>query len=62
MKNIKLLLAIPLCLLFCDCNKHANNQINDSLPAVDYKYIADNFRSPDALYGVNCWWWWLNGN
>ncbi len=20
------------------------------------------FASPTQEYGVNCWWWWLNGN
>lgn len=23
---------------------------------------AENFKEPDDRYGVNCWWWWLNGN
>jgi hypothetical protein len=59
MKRIKLLLTLPLCLLLGECD---NNQINAGLPVVDYQYLADHFRSPDALYGVDCWWWWLNGN
>lgn len=24
--------------------------------------LRENFRNPDAESGVNCWWWWLNGN
>ena len=24
--------------------------------------IADDFANPPREYGVNCWWWWLNGN
>jgi len=29
---------------------------------ITYDYLKKNFRSPDSKYGVNCWWWWLNGN
>ena len=25
-------------------------------------HMADNFKNPPAEYGINCWWWWLNGN
>jgi hypothetical protein len=32
------------------------------VPTVDYKHLVDNFKSPDTQYGVDCWWWWLNGN
>ncbi len=24
--------------------------------------LREQFKSPPAEYGVNCWWWWLNGN
>ncbi|MDR0757260.1 MAG: hypothetical protein LBF85_05365, partial [Tannerella sp.] len=47
---------------FAGCNKAVNNAIDGDLPAVDYKHLVDNFKSPDARYGVDCWWWWLNGN
>lgn len=26
------------------------------------KHLKSNFQSPPQEYGVNCWWWWLNGN
>lgn len=29
---------------------------------LDYNYLKKNFKSPDSQYGVNCWWWWINGN
>jgi len=29
---------------------------------VNLSYLAKNFKSPEVIYGVNCWWWWLNGN
>ena len=29
---------------------------------IDYDYLKSNFQQPDRTYGVNCWWWWLNGN
>jgi hypothetical protein len=30
--------------------------------SVDYKFLSGNFKTPDPSSGVNCWWWWLNGN
>ncbi|MCG8310291.1 MAG: glycoside hydrolase [Cytophagales bacterium] len=29
---------------------------------IDYNYLSKNFKSPESTHGVNCWWWWLNGN
>ena len=31
-----------------------------SIDSLDY--LRENFKQPPAEYGVNCWWWWLNGN
>ena len=28
----------------------------------NFDYLKENFKNPDAKSGVNCWWWWLNGN
>lgn len=27
-----------------------------------FNRVRANFQDPDASSGVNCWWWWLNGN
>jgi hypothetical protein len=27
-----------------------------------YNELRTNFRNPETASGVNCWWWWLNGN
>lgn len=27
-----------------------------------YETFKENFRNPPQTYGVDCWWWWLNGN
>jgi hypothetical protein len=62
MKNSRFLWTIPVWLLLCGCNGSAGSQNDADSPAVDYQYLVDNFKSPDALYGVDCWWWWLNGN
>ena len=29
---------------------------------VTYQSIKENFKNPPSDYGVNCYWWWLNGN
>ncbi|MDR1381794.1 MAG: glycoside hydrolase [Tannerella sp.] len=58
-KNVFLWMAAA-CLLFMTCRDNAVDGGETS--QVDYASLADNFKSPDALYGVDCWWWWLNGN
>ena len=62
MKNIKIFLIIIACIQLTCCCETTNEKNDNNNPTVDYKYLADNFKSPDALYGVDCWWWWLNGN
>jgi hypothetical protein len=62
MKKIRFFLMTTVFLPFICCNEVVNNENNIDTLSVDYKHLADNFKSPDALYGVNCWWWWLNGN
>jgi hypothetical protein len=27
-----------------------------------YNEVKANFKNPGTSTGVNCWWWWLNGN
>ena len=27
-----------------------------------FNEVKVNFQKPSDEYGVNCWWWWLNGN
>lgn len=28
----------------------------------DINQFREDFQNPYSEYGVNCWWWWLNGN
>ncbi len=41
------------------CNNITNTSNNQS---VSYEFLSNNFKTPDQSSGVNCWWWWLNGN
>ena len=50
MKKTIFFLIISFCFFY-----KAKSQAN-------YEYLKENFKNPDATYGVNCWWWWLNGN
>ena len=45
--------------LLSNCNSSINHQKST---VIDYNYIKDNFQNPPSEYGLNCWWWWLNGN
>ena len=40
-----------------------NSQTNyDSPGTIHYDLLKENFKTPPSNSGVNCWWWWLNGN
>ncbi len=42
-----------------NCRSESNNQGSTN---ETYNDLKKNFKNPAANYGVNCWWWWLNGN
>lgn len=42
------------------CNNSITSTSNNQ--SVNYEFLSDNFKTPDQSSGVNCWWWWLNGN
>jgi len=50
------LLFTAFALLSCS-NDQRSTENNDPL-----QHVRANFRNPEASSGVNCWWWWLNGN
>ena len=63
MKTVRFfLMATVLLTPFICCNKAANSENDSAASLVDYRHLVDQFKSPDAVYGVDCWWWWLNGN
>jgi hypothetical protein len=39
---------------------NGNKEILDSNEV--FNHIRTNFQQPERASGVNCWWWWLNGN
>ncbi len=47
------------CITLISCS---NRSEKSSIEGASYDYLAENFKTPDTEYGVNCWWWWLNGN
>jgi hypothetical protein len=52
-------LLLLVCFSLFSCNKENKNSqsSNDT-----YNELKASFQKPDRQYGVNCWWWWLNGN
>ncbi len=48
-------------LLFTSCS-NPKGIVAEQSPEIDYQSLKNNFQSPPQEYGVNCWWWWLNGN
>ena len=50
---------ILLFLLATSCSKENRSSINTD---DTYIYLKENFMTPPTKSGVNCWWWWLNGN
>ena len=43
------------------CTDSGKVGVNDD-QQVNYDYLKSHFQQPEQVYGVNCWWWWLNGN
>ncbi len=52
---IKILFTI--CIFAATCQNGAGK---DS--GAIFNKVKEHFKSPDRGSGVNCWWWWLNGN
>ena len=53
------LIAIVICFSYIRCG----DEINDADHASkNFDLVKANFKNPASNSGVNCWWWWLNGN
>lgn len=61
MKN-KITGLLFVLLYFCSSSQSTNVCNNQNNTYIDYYYLKSHFKNPDRVYGVNCWWWWLNGN
>lgn len=59
-KRITGLFLASMC-LFGGC-RGLSADIGEENKSIGYDYLASNFQHPERIYGVNCWWWWLNGN
>ncbi|GAB1453688.1 hypothetical protein MASR2M47_37440 [Draconibacterium sp.] len=57
--NIRLVAILSLFLFSCST---PNKKVADESQVINYTNLKENFQSPPQEYGVNCWWWWLNGN
>ena len=56
---LKYAARIALCLILFSCtsNDRTTENRNDL-----FNQVKRNFENPGVNAGVNCWWWWLNGN
>ncbi|MCK5701847.1 MAG: hypothetical protein KAI29_11870, partial [Cyclobacteriaceae bacterium] len=43
------------------CSKN-DDKASEELKTIDYTQLKNNFENPSNESGVNCWWWWINGN
>ncbi len=59
MRPFKPFVIFILIVLSCWFNKTWSQT---SSPTPSLKYLRENFIAPYSGSGVNCWWWWLNGN
>ena len=53
------MILLFICAIQLSCGNERTNPVtsNDTC-----NYLNKNFKAPPSNYGVNCWWWWLNGN
>ncbi len=52
-----LLILTGISVLSCK-NEYRNTAENKEV----FQHVKTNFQHPESTSGVNCWWWWLNGN
>ena len=55
--NYLLLLIFAFSILYCRSERYNQGSTNET-----FNDLKKNFKNPASNYGVNCWWWWLNGN
>jgi hypothetical protein len=61
MRKITFYFTILISLIFIlSCNKEEKKNNHSETTSIDH--LKEQFYSPGPVYGVNCWWWWLNGN
>lgn len=56
---INYLLIILTAIMIMSC-KNENKNLNEGNEI--FNQVKTNFQNPERVSGVNCWWWWLNGN
>ena len=56
---ISLIILLVNCSIQLSCQNITNDPVTNNNT---FSHLKENFTSPDDKYGVNCWWWWLNGN
>ncbi|MCG6187596.1 glycosyl hydrolase [Maribellus maritimus] len=59
--KINIILFLIFLLFLFSCTNH-RNKAQDDQQSISYDSLKVNFQNPPVEYGVNCWWWWLNGN
>ncbi|MEN8249644.1 MAG: glycosyl hydrolase [Bacteroidota bacterium] len=57
--NFYFIIALFPFIFSCSEPKEKNHQ---ELQTINYAYLKNNFQNPPKESGLNCWWWWLNGN
>ena len=56
---LNILIPLVICFFAISCiDENDQSESNSNL----YNRIKEDFKTPPAESGVNCWWWWLNGN
>ena len=59
MKHPKLAILLFLIMILGSGNtQNSENSIEEN----SLQSLKENFQNPASNSGVNCWWWWLNGN
>ena len=56
---VKYVALILTAIFILSCKKESNNTAKSN---ENFRQIKTNFQDPEQSSGVNCWWWWLNGN
>ena len=59
LRFLNYLIVIVVCFSLIRCGSEINDADHASK---NFDLVKANFKNPASNSGVNCWWWWLNGN
>ncbi|HKI88294.1 MAG TPA: glycosyl hydrolase, partial [Draconibacterium sp.] len=62
LKNIEYFVILIALLFMVGCKSKTSETQQPKEAQISIQELKSSFQSPPEKYGINCWWWWLNGH